>query len=53
MTTDDEACEEADAGDPYAHAVKEGVEEFSVFVEGFLPGKDEKVSGEVASEEED
>jgi len=44
----DEADKKANAGDPDSHAVKEGVEEFGVFVKGFFTCEDEEVSREVA-----
>ena len=48
---DDEAGEEADAGNPNPHAVEEGVEKFGVFVEGLFTGEDEEVPREVTCQE--
>ena len=49
---EDEADEEADAGDPDSGAVEDFVKELGVVIKGLGSGKDEEVSGEVTSEEE-
>ena len=50
---EDEADEEADAGDPDSGAVEDFVKELGVVIKGLGSGKDEEVPGEVTSEEED
>ena len=48
-----EADQQADAGNPNTHAMKEGMEEMGVFVKGLFTGEDEEVSQEVACQEKD
>ena len=50
---DEEAGEEAEAGNPDTRTVKERVEEFGVFVKSLFTSEDEEVSRKVSCQEED